>query len=77
MREYIVDLLLGLEIVIPPPKDCHHSITVSGDIKELTLSVNVAGKFYTFYLSDEDFNEPPAFIINSVKSHLTSTGTVV
>lgn len=70
----IKTLLKSLEAAVPPPANCHHvigfvrrvalatetqmtGVVLSGE-EQLTLHVNVDGKFYQFFLNDVDFDLP-------------------
>ena len=65
MRHYLLVFLKTLEVLIVPPTNCHHAIThaqfgsdETGWQERLAVQVNWKGKFYCFFLSDEDLAQP-------------------
>jgi len=64
MRDYLIQFLKALEAAIPPPLNCHHAITYAqygsdsaGWKEQLSVQVNVGGKFYAFFVEDGDFEK--------------------
>lgn len=77
MRDYIMRFLKLLEENIPPPERCHHVITFAqfgsdetGWNDRLALQVNDQGKFYCFFLDDEDFTLDPEHLVLGVMANL-------
>jgi len=63
IRDYMIELLKAIEDAIPPPANCHHSITYAkhgnesdGWVDKLALQVNREGKFYCFFLEENDLD---------------------
>jgi hypothetical protein len=61
IREYMIELLKAIEAAIPPPANCHHCVTCAkhgsdseGWTDKLALQVNREGKFYCFFLEEND-----------------------
>jgi hypothetical protein len=61
IREYMIELLKAIEEAIPPPANCHHCVTYAkcgndsdGWLDKLALQVNRDGKFYGFFLEEDD-----------------------
>jgi hypothetical protein len=76
---HLRNLLRALEDKHPPPRGCHHAITVArhgsdGPWKEsLALHVFVGeGLNLTLYLEDADFDKTPADFADEVLAHVRS-----
>jgi hypothetical protein len=61
IRTYLIELLRAIEAAVPPPENCHHCITYAkhgndadGWSEKLALQVNRGGKFYCFFLEEDD-----------------------
>lgn len=71
-RQFLIDMLMGLEAAIPPPAGCHHAITYAQYGSEdagwdrLALQVNHGSEFHLFYLDDSDFDSSPAEVIEQI-----------
>jgi hypothetical protein len=79
MRQFLIDLLKGLEASVPPPPNCHHAITYAkhgsdedGWTDKLALQVNHNRKFYCFFLEEDDLPNDPQRIIGEVQKALSS-----
>lgn len=73
MRDYLMAVLKGLEISIPPPPNCHHVICYArygsdehGWEDRLALQVNRNGRFYCLFIGDDDFDQPASLFIADV-----------
>lgn len=80
MRQFLIDLLKGLEAVVPPPENCHHCITYAkygsddaGWEDRLALQVNQNGTFHCFFLSEgDDLAETADQVISTISNFLNS-----
>jgi hypothetical protein len=74
MRQFLIDTLKGLESAVPPPQHCHHAITYvkygSGE-DGLALQLNHGGKFYSFFINEDDAEDSPSRIIDYVVATLS------
>ena len=65
-----LDIMKKLEEKIPPPENCHHALHAcrygsdeTGWEDQLGLTIVLEGhKFQTFFLDDNDFNDPDFLI---------------
>jgi hypothetical protein len=74
-----MEFLKALEAALPPPERCHHCMMYAqygsdetGWSDRLMLQVNKVGKFYPFFLDDNDFAEGDAALISEIKGLLAS-----
>lgn len=75
----LIDLLKGLEAEVPPPPRCHHAITYAkydsdeaGWTDKLALQVYYNGKFFCFFIDDDDLADNLQRTIAFVKESLAS-----
>lgn len=73
MQQVLINLLKALEMAVPPPKNCHHAITYAtygsdadGWVDKLALIVNVSGKFFCFFLDEDDLANQSGSVIGEV-----------
>ena len=76
-RLWIIELLKGLEVAIPPAPTCHHAITFAqygsdevGWDDRLALQVGVGGEFHCLFLDDSDMEKPAGQLICEVVAAL-------
>jgi hypothetical protein len=82
VKQFLIELLKSLEVVIPPPKGCHHAITFAryGSSRaawqdRLALQINREGKFYCFFLDEDDLppqSQDPTRIVQFVAIEMRS-----
>ena len=80
IRQFLVDVLKGLEAAIPPSKNGHHAITFArygsdeaGWNDKLALQINDNGIFRCFFLDEDDLDRMPEQIIAEVKAILSES----
>lgn len=79
MRQFLIEVLTGLEAAIPPPRLCHHSISAAqfGSDEEgwetrLALQINDNGVFRCLFITEDDFESTPEHFIAAVKLALSA-----
>lgn len=87
MREYLIDFLMSLERLVPPPPKCHHVLLhsrygseSSGWEDKLAVQVNVNGVFHAFFLEEKDFESKPfmlAIMIENLVKQTPPSGTQI
>jgi len=76
MRDYLISFLKHLEMLAPPPPNCHHCLTfalygsdVTGWEEKLALQLNRRGTFLCGFLEAEDFSHSPEELAEKVALH--------
>jgi hypothetical protein len=79
MIEKLISFLKVLEVVIPPPKNCHHVVMYSqygsdeiGWKDHLCLQVNYGGLFYPFFLDNLDFEKHENILVKEIQDLLNA-----
>lgn len=72
MRKYLLEFLMALELLVPPPPKCHHVILHAryGSEDKLVVQVNVNGVFHAFFLEDRGFESKPFMLANMIENLL-------
>ncbi len=77
IKQFLTEVLTGLEATFPPSKNGHHAITAArygsdktGYEAKLALQINDNGVFRCLFLEEDDLDRTPEQLISAVKAAL-------
>jgi len=77
IKQFLTEVLTGLEVSLPPSKNGHHAITAArygsdeaGYEDKLALQINDNGVFRCLFIEEDDLERTPEQFILEVKAAL-------